>query len=330
MLLAVSLSATAQEVESLRVGFWNLENFFDPYVDSTKAYNEFTPEGSQRWSVSRFYRKRNNVYKSILAMSERRPMAILGVCEVENEYVLNMVLNKTPLSRYNYSYVHFDSPDRRGIDCAIVYSIDKLKLISSKAIKLTHPDNPDYRSRDIVYGKFSDRKGDTIHVFVNHWPSRYGGEMETIPLRAMAARLMLSQVDSIAKVSATEPKIIIMGDLNDCPTDPSVSDVLNAKPQGSGAFLVNLFYNTIGLGFDGTIKHQAEWTTFDQIIVSEPLISDTANLHYKQSSARIFAPTFMLTDDKDYGGKKIFRTYIGPKYFGGFSDHLPVYIDLEK
>lgn len=329
-ILLCSFAASAQETEHLRVAFWNFENFFDPFVDSTKTYNEFTPDGNQHWTTSRFYKKRNNMYKAILAMSENEPIAIMGICEVENEYVLNMLFSKTPLGRHNYRFVHFDSPDRRGIDCAIVYSKDKVKLLESKQIPLKNPNDSTYRSRDVIYGKFSDLNGDTLHVFVNHWPSRYGGEMETIPFRAMAARNVLRQVDSIVAASTSTPKIIIMGDLNDCPTDPSIDKVLNAKPLGENTFLVNLITNPKELGFDGTIKHNAEWTIFDQIIVSSPVVSDTANLHYKPSSARIFSADFMLLDDESYGGKKIFRTYIGPKYFGGFSDHLPVYIDLER
>ena len=330
IIFVFSVIVNAQESNHMRIAFWNFENFFDPFVDSTKTYNEFTPDGIQHWTTSRFYKKRNNMYKSILAMSENNPIAVLGICEVENEYVLTMLFAKTPLQKHNYRFVHYESPDRRGIDCAIVYSKDKVKLLESKQIPLKNPNDSTYRSRDVIYAKFSDYHNDTIHVFVNHWPSRYGGEMETIPFRAMAANNVLRQVDSIVTNSTTMPKIFIMGDLNDCPTDPSVENVLNAKPLGSNTFLVNLITNPNELGFDGTIKHNAEWNIFDQIIVSEPVVYDTIGLHYKMNSARIFAPEFMLLDDETYGGKKIFRTYIGPKYFGGFSDHLPVYIDLER
>ena len=182
-LLSLTRCVVGQERGDIRVGFWNLENFFDPFVDSTLTYNEYTEDGMQHWTKSRFYKKRNNIYKALLSMSENRAMGIVGVCEIENEYVLNALFAWTPLKRFNYRWVHYDSPDRRGIDAAIIYSTDILQLVYSEAIVYHNPQHPDYRSRDIVYAKFYDRVDDTLHVFVNHWPSRYAGELETIEAR---------------------------------------------------------------------------------------------------------------------------------------------------
>jgi hypothetical protein len=128
-----------------------------------------------------------------------------------------------------------------------------------------------------------------------------------------------------------QPKVIMMGDLNDCPTDPSVYDVLRARHPSEleEGCLINLFGKNVGLGFEGTLKHQSDWQIFDQIIVTPAVMDDREGFHYKEGSARIFHAEFMLEDDEVYHGKKLFRTYVGPKYFGGFSDHLPVYIDLE-
>ena len=338
--------------EPIRVAFWNMENFFDPYVDSTKTYNAFTEDGMQHWTKSRFYRKRNNMYKAILAMSENRPMGIIGMCEVENEYVLSAIFDQTPLKKHNYRYVHYEGPDKRGIDPAIVYSIDHFQLVESAVIPYYNPEDTAYHSRDILYAKFvaveapepaapeAHRRvegpifvADTIHVFVNHWPSRYSGELETVGSRSCSAAILRSKVDSIVSVAPEgyQPKVIMMGDLNDCPTDPSVYDVLRARHPSEmeeGCF-VNLFGKNDGLGFEGTLKHQADWQIFDQIIVT-PAVMDGEGLHYQEGSARIFHADFMLEDDETYHGKKLFRTYIGPRYFGGFSDHLPVYIDLAR
>ena len=366
VLLAVVFYAKAQQ-ETIRVAFWNMENFFDPFVDSTKAYNAFTEEGMQHWTKSRFYKKRNNMYKAILAMSENRPMGIIGMCEVENEYVLSAIFDQTPLKKHNYCFVHYEGPDKRGIDPAIVYSLDHFQLVESAVFPYYNPEDTAYHSRDILYAKFvavspngaGDRGSlsamtpmgeaspegviagsprnllsavDTIHVFVNHWPSRYSGELETVGSRSCSAAILRAKVDSIvaAAPEGYQPKVIMMGDLNDCPTDPSVYDVLRARHPSEmepGCFF-NLFGKKDGLGFEGTLKHQTDWQIFDQIIVTEGVMNDREGLHYQEGSARIFHADFMLEDDEVYHGKKLFRTYIGPRYFGGFSDHLPVYIDL--
>ena len=357
----------AQDV--VRVAFWNMENFFDPFVDSTKTYNAFTEDGMQHWTKTRFYRKRNNMYKAILAMSENRPLGILGMCEVENEYVLNALFEQTPLKKHNYRIVHYEGPDKRGIDPAIVYSLDHFQLVESAVIPYYNPEDTAYHSRDILYAKFvavspngaGDRGSlsamtpmgeaspegviagsprnllsavDTFHVFVNHWPSRYSGELETVGSRSCSAAILRAKVDSIvaAAPEGYQPKVIMMGDLNDCPTDPSVYDVLRARhpSEREAGCLFNLFGKNEDLGFEGTLKHQADWQIFDQIIVTEGVMNDGEGLHYQEGSARIFHADFMLEDDETYHGKKLFRTYIGPRYFGGFSDHLPVYIDLVR
>ena len=321
--IVTSFSANAQKREELRIAFWNFENFFDPFADSTRVYNEFTENGGQHWTKQRFYRKRNNMFKAILAISENEPLAVLGIAEIENQYVLNALFNQTPLKTHNYRIVHYEGDDKRGIDVALAYCIDKLQLVYTEPIKIKNPKSKSYRTRDILYAKFSDRRGDTIHIFVNHWPSRYGGERETIKLRALAATTLRHKVDSLAALPQELPKIIIMGDFNDTPEDPSIKDVLCKNDV-----LVNLFTDGKKLGFEGTLKHQYNWQIFDQIIVSKSLIDSRIGLVYKQNSATIFHGDFLFEEDDSFGGLRLFRTYVGPKYFGGYSDHLPVYIDL--
>lgn len=320
--IVASFEAVAQEKGDFRVAFWNFENFFDPFADSTRVYNEFTENGSQHWTKSRFYKKRNNMYKAILAISENKPLAVLGIAEVENQYVLNMLFNQTPLKTHNYRIVHYEGDDKRGIDVALVYCIDKLQLVYTEPVKIKNPKNRNYKTRDILYAKFYDRRGDTLHVFVNHWPSRYGGERETIKLRSLAANTLKHKVDSLMFLHQTIPKVIIMGDFNDTPEDPSIKDIL------CDDVLVNLFADGNKLGFEGTLKHQYTWQIFDQIIVTNSLINNDKGLVYRRNSAAIFHGDFLFEKDESFGGVKLFRTYVGPKYFGGYSDHLPVYIDL--
>lgn len=321
--IVTSFAVMAQEKGDIRVAFWNFENFFDPFADSTRVYNEFTENGGQHWTKSRFYKKRNNMYKAILAISENEPLAVLGIAEIENQYVLNMLFNQTPLKTHNYRIIHYEGDDKRGIDVAMVYCIDKLQLVYTEPVKVRNPKNKNYKTRDILYAKFYDRRGDTLHVFVNHWPSRYGGERETIKLRALAANTLKHKVDSLLFLHQTIPKIIIMGDFNDTPDDPSIKEILCG-----GGVLVNLFADNTKLGFDGTLKHEYNWQVFDQIIVSKSLVDNDIGLSYQHNSAAIFHDDFLFEKDESYGGVKLFRTYVGPKYSGGYSDHLPVYIDL--
>lgn len=321
-LTLTSFDSNAQHFGKMTVAFWNFENFFDPYVDSTRVYNDFTEDGAQHWTRSRFYKKRNNIYKGVLALSGNEPLAVMGIAEVENGYVLHEVFEKTPLKTHNYRIIHYEGDDRRGIDVAMVYCIDKLQLIYSEPVKVRNPKNAKFRSRDILYAKFSDRRGDTLHCFVNHWPSRYGGEMETIELRALAANTLRHKVDSLFATGEGKPKIVIMGDFNDTPEDPSIREML-------GANLVNLFTDSRELGFEGTLKHQFHWQIFDQIIVSKSLIDSDSGLHYVKGSAEIFHADFLFQPDETNGGVKLFRTYVGPKYIGGFSDHLPVLMNLK-
>lgn len=314
----------------LRLAFYNIENFFDIKFDSTRQYNEFTPEGTQRWTLSRYLHKRTNVFKIIMAMGEGSPPDLLGFCEVENEDVLSDLILGTPLKKFNYRVVHFESGDRRGIDVGLIYRLDHLSLINSKAIVFSDPSDANFVTRDILYVSFEVDAADTLHVFVNHWPSRYGGVLSSDIKRIMAAELLRKHVDSL-KHYHRNPKIVLMGDFNDTPEDISIKKVLRALSPDKvmqDSDLVHLFTKPEELGFEGTIKHMQNWQIFDHIIVSQSLYSSDDGLGFIQGSQRIFAKNFLLTDDDRHLGKMLYRTYVGPRYVGGYSDHLPVYIDL--
>ena len=323
--------SVAQQSENLRIGFYNVENYFDPFVDSTRQYNEFTADGAQRWSYRRYLTKRNHTFKTITAMGEGNPIALLGMCEVENEFVLKDLLYNTPLKKFPFQFINYPSPDRRGIDAALIYRKDVLRLISSKPIPLRDSLDPEFKSRDILLASFSVSDTDTLFVLINHWPSRYGGEVETIERRMLAALTLKKQVDSIVALQPNA-KLVIMGDFNDSPNDPSILNGLKAVAEteiNDSSLLINLFTDASKLGFDGTLKHQYDWQIFDQIMVSKSLYDANNRLVLEPHSARIFHPDFLFEADDRYMGRKLFRTYVGPRYIGGFSDHLPVFIDLK-
>ena len=328
-LILLSQDTIAQQAASYRIAFYNVENFFDTEIDSTREYNAFTPEGEQSWNFYRYRKKRTNLFKTILAAGEGNPIALIGMCEIENDKVLRDLIISTPLKNFDYQYVNYPSPDRRGIDVGLIYQRSKMRLIASEPIALKDPENEQFRSRDILYASFLIQM-DTLHVYINHWPSRWGGELPTQRLRMLAAQTLRNHVDSICLVHP-DAKVIIMGDFNDKPTDESILkglQALAAEEVTEPHQLVNLFTNPAELGFEGTLKHQYDWQIFDMIIVSQALLKNTG-LSVVEGSQRIFAPDFLFADDERYMGKKLFRTYVGPRYVGGFADHLPVFVDLE-
>jgi endonuclease/exonuclease/phosphatase family metal-dependent hydrolase len=319
------------EVSKYRFAFYNLENFFDLHVDSTRDYNAFTPEGEQRWTYHRYINKRNGIYRVIMALGGWEAPSLVGLCEVENEIVLGDLIYKTPLRNANYSFVHYHSPDFRGIDVALLYRKNHLRLIGSKPIPVTDPASPNFKTRDILYASFMVDEVDTVHVYVNHWPSRFGGVLASVPRRMLAALTLRHHIDSLTLLRPNA-KIVVMGDFNDTPQDDSIIKGLKAFPPDDitdSNQLLHLFTNAKELGHLGTLKFQHMWQIFDHIMVSQSLYNANKGLRYRQGSARIFVADFLLTDDERYLGQKLFRTYIGPRYTGGYSDHLPVYIDLE-
>lgn len=330
-LLLLSNFAKSQHSNELRIGFYNVENFFDPFIDSTREYNEFTEDGEQRWNYFRYKKKRSNIYKTILALGGGKSLSLMGLCEIENDFVLRDLVYNTPLKQFNYQYINYPSPDRRGIDVGIIYQPDELRLISSEPIPLKDPENPNFRSRDMLYASFLVQDRDTIHVYINHWPSRWGGEIATKPLRMMAAKRLRRHLDSIRENVNEQANFIIMGDFNDTPDEVSLTEGLRALPVeqvSEEADLINLFASETDLGYSGTLKYQYNWQIFDMLIVSQSLYNAQKGVRYKSGSAQVFHAPFLFIEDERYMGDKLFRTYIGPKYQGGFSDHLPIYIDL--
>ena len=309
-----------------KVMFYNVENLFDVTNDSLTEDDDFTPSGNLHWTFKRYITKLNNLYKVIIAIGGWNPPDIIGLCEVENLGVLQDLIYKTPLAKFSFGIVHKNSPDRRGIDVALIYNKKTVRLIKAEflTIKLK-----ELHTRDILYAKVL-LQADTCHVFVNHWPSRSSGQLETEPGRFAASQILRHTIDSVLSLDS-QAGILIMGDFNDDPTDESLYSRLKAtSPDGDIApdQLYNLTRMPASGAVGGTLKYQGNWNAFDQIIVSGSLISGNGGLEADKNGYTIFQNAFMLEPDITYNGFKPFRTYNGFKYSGGFSDHLPVYIEL--
>lgn len=316
-----------KEKNAHRIIFYNTENLFDTYDDSIKHDEEFLPDGSRSWNKYKLNNKLKRIFQVIMASSEGNMPTAIGLCEIENLYVLEALLDRTPLGKLGYKIVHKESPDRRGIDVAFLYNVNKFTPITYEAISVVNPNDKHFATRDILYVK-GCINNDTLHFFVNHWPSKYGGTIETIPLRALAAKHLRNKTDSIMQ-KHVGAKIIVMGDFNDSPIDESITKHLqafNVFENINDTSLYNLSYNAAQNGI-GSIKFRGKWELIDQFIVSGALIT-SKGMYTPQKSFTVFRAPFLMEKDEGFLGEKPFRTYIGFKYNNGFSDHLPVYIDL--
>ncbi len=320
------------------IAFYNLENLFDTIDNPIKRDDDFTPEGSLSWTSERYWRKQKNLAHVISEIGRKEtqgPPVILGVAEVENKAVLEDLVNMPELKKYHYGIVHFDSPDRRGIDVGLIYRKNIFHPLNYKKYPLKiYEDGRRIYTRDVllVSGILS---GERIHVLVVHWPSRRGGEARSRPLRMKAAELDMKIIDSIQKVEPNA-KIILMGDLNDDPVSPSVKEVLRSKgnkkeiTEGGLYGTMEHFYRA-GIG---TLAYRDSWNLFDQIFVTYPLIKGTVQEKKDYSTLKlwksgIFNSPFLANQKGAFKGYP-HRTYAGGQYLGGYSDHFPVYIILIK
>lgn len=302
--------------QQVRVAFWNVENFFDTERDTLHEDGEFCPQGEKHWTRKRFEEKRAHIYKTLAAMEFP---TVVGMAEVENDYVLRELCLNTPLRRMRYKYVHYESPDRRGIDNALLYRSDRFEVTGSAAVSMSDS-SADFYTRDLllVQGKTSD--GDTLILLVLHLPSKRGG-VEADKHRARIVHRISYIMDSL-RTQHPCAGIVAMGDFNADPNDATIRKGLSA---GEG-FINLMTRNPEGLG---SYKYQGYWSFIDQIVISSNL--DNAKQLPRlcvDGCAKAFSRPFLLCEDKGHMGVVPFRTYWGPRYRGGFSDHLPVYIDL--
>jgi len=337
LIIAAYFSSFSQDKEKqykiATIAFYNIENVFDTIVDpdTNKILQEdFTPKGPKNWTSEKYYKKLDNIAEVISDIGTdkaKMPPAIIGISEIENISVLQDLLAREKLKQYNYKIVHYDSPDKRGIDVGLLYRDDIFTLIDSKSYRLKIPEKPDFYTRDqlLVKGTIDN---DTIFIIVNHWPSRRGGEKRSRPLREAAARLSKSIVDSILSFNK-EAKVIVMGDLNDDPVNSSVKKYLKAKGEKDIAYdeMYNPMLSLYNKGI-GSLAYRDNWNLFDQIIMTKGLLGNYAD-GYNFFKAHIYNKSYLKQDSGKYKGYPK-RTFVGDTFMGGYSDHFPSYIFLVK
>ena len=314
--------------QTVRIVFWNVENLYDTYDDTTRLDDEFTPGGMMRWNYTRFHSKINHVAKTLLAVGKWNPPGIVGFCEVENRYVMNKLIYESPLKPYKYRMIHHESPDLRGIDVALLYRPSIFRVIHSMPFKIRFPFDTSAQTREILLVQGIVLANDTMNLLINHWPSRRGGYAESQPRRDFVASVLKHIIDSLQS-RGPGSKILVMGDFNDEPTSASIAKILGAMPPDSmqnGNDLINLMQPLAGR--QGSHRYKGIWAQLDQFMVSGSLIRPAGGLHLVKGSVTVFRPKFLLKEDLKYFGDKPFRTFNGFRYEGGFSDHLPVCLDL--
>jgi len=319
------------------VGFYNLENLFDTIVDPDTnkiLQDDFTPNSAKQWNSDKYYKKMDNMATVIsqLGVSKSSPNGamVLGVCEIENKAVLEDLVAHEKLKDRGYEIVHYESPDKRGIDVGFLYQPKYFNVTSSKTFTLKLADNDDWTTRDqlLVSGELN---GDKMHFIICHWPSRRGGQKASSPKRIAAGELAKSIVDSLTLADPLA-KVIVMGDLNDDPVDASVKKAMHTvskieKVKEGDMFnpMESLYKKGIG-----TLGYNDAWNLFDQMILSTGLLSlDNSFQTYSYFTARVYNEPFLKNKDGRYEGFP-HRTYSYGKFINGYSDHFPVYVYLVK
>lgn len=307
----------------IEVVFYNVENLFDTVDDTTVWDDHFLPDSLKQWTDERYDKKLSDLAKVLTAISEDDLPEIIGVCEVENRQVVEDLFKTDSLAKRKYNVVHEQSPDFRGIDVALAYDSELMKELYHENINVSFSFEPETTTRDILYVKLLSC-GDTLHVFVNHWPSRRGGQEKSEPKRLKAATVLRTKIDSIL-LKDQKAKIIAMGDFNDYPNNNSMTEIMNCEP-GANQRLTNLTYQFHEDGL-GTYNYRGEWGMLDQLIVSDGLLYSAEGCAALDSSAAIFKEDWMMYFPES-GSPSPSKTYGGPNYYGGYSDHLPIRLTL--
>jgi predicted extracellular nuclease len=334
--LSVWATAPAQKknYKVVAVAFYNLENFFDPADDPSRYDEDFTPSGANAYTKEIYKQKAHNmafaISKLATDMTPDGP-AIIGVAEVENDVALNYLISQPEIKNRGYKFVWFYRSDRRGISTALLYNPKYFTVLESESLFVDIEGKNDYEhntTRDILHvtGLLA---GDTTHVFVNHWPSRRGGEASSAPLRGIAAGVAKKKIDSLMSVNPNT-RVLLMGDLNDDPIDESITKVLGAKGdkekvKEGGLYNPWVSFYKKGLG---TLSWNDAWNLFDQIIISESYINSRNN-SWKFYKAEVFNKDFLKENFGQYKGSP-HRSYSGNTWLNGYSDHFPTIVYLIK
>ena len=336
LLILISTSLKGQQSKNyvLRtIAFYNVENLFDTENDSLTFDDERTPEGRYHWTKERYSSKLSNISFVLSSIGKQTLGAspdIVGLCEVENRKVLEDLVGHPNLIKKNYNIIHFDSPDKRGIDVALLYKRDSYVPTSFKSHRLLLFDElgeREYTRDQLVVGGTMDQE--EVYFIINHWPSRRGGAAKSQPNRIRAALLNQRIIDSIQSLSSNA-KIIAMGDLNDDPRDDSLKKILKTKGKINQLDSLDL-YNPMEKMYKkglGSLAYRDKWNLFDQFFFTANLVTqDRGQLSFWK--AVIYSPRFLRTQQGKFKGYPL-RTYAGGNYTGGYSDHFPVYLYLIK
>ena len=316
----------------ISMGFYNLENLFDTVDDTLINDEEFLPKGARAWTEERYKEKLGNmayVISQIGIADVQAGLSFIGVSEIENRKVLEDLVIQPVLKDRNYQIIHYDSPDWRGVDVGLLYNPSHFTPIKSRAIPLINIEDGERKfTRDVLYVK-GLLDNDTVHIMVNHWPSRTGGEARTAPFRNNGAKLCRIVVDSLFSVNK-ESKIFIMGDLNDDPTDESLKSFLRTVDNVKDVRKTGLFnpFEDFYRRGQGSNAYRDAWSLFDQIVISKGIV-DKKNKGYRFFKANIFNKQFLVQASGQYKGYP-FRTFSGTTYQSGYSDHFPSYLYLIK
>ncbi|WP_067034947.1 endonuclease [Allomuricauda sp. CP2A] len=334
VLISTSLYGQKSKTYTLRtIAFYNVENLFDTENDSLTFDDDRTPEGRYHWTEERYRQKIEHISKVLSKIGEdtsKTSPDVIGLCEVENRKVVEDLIHHPNLRSKDYGIVHFDSPDARGIDVALLFKKSSYLPTSFKSHRLLLFDDLGDRvyTRDqLVVGGLMD--GEAIYFVVNHWPSRRGGASKSNPKRVRAALLNKRIIDSIQRLN-WKAKIICMGDLNDDPRDDSLKSILKTKGKTKQLDSLGLFNPMEQLYRKGigSLAYRDKWNLFDQFFMTANVVnSEKETLSYWK--AGIFSPAFIRTNEGKYKGYPL-RTYSGGSYTAGYSDHFPAYLFLIK
>lgn len=315
------------------VAFYNVENLFDTINDPLKFDDDRTPDGKDKWTTKHYRDKVQKIAKVLSEIGSEKTNTspdIIGLCEIENEHVLMDVINDPSLQGQNYSVIHFDSPDARGIDVGLLYKKDVFVPMSFKNYRLDlHDENGqrEYTRDQLLASGFFD--GEEMHFLVNHWPSRRGGEARSRPKREAAARLNKKIIDSLLNINP-EAKIISMGDLNDDPTNSSMKKILKTIQEVDSVTSLDIYnpMEKMARKGMGSLAYRDNWNLFDQIFFTGALLENDKST-YRFWKAGVFNKKYLIVNRGRYKGYP-FRSYAGGTYAGGYSDHFPVYMYLIK
>ncbi|MCA1756008.1 MAG: endonuclease/exonuclease/phosphatase family protein [Bacteroidales bacterium] len=328
LLLLSPLNSTTGYSQEKTLMFYNVENLFDT-IDCHLDDDEFLPSSPRRWGSYRYYSKLNNLFRVIVTANGWNLPQVIGLCEVENKDVIDDLLRYTYLSRHNYTAIFAESADIRGIGVALLVDTSSFTILDKTVVVPVDDKGEAMDTRSVLFARLADNI-DTITVVVTHWPSRWGGVAATDPLRARVASLISDELELTREKHGRDEKIIVMGDLNSDPDDPVVTDVLGTESSdrnSTGNELVNLSRYEEETYY-GTYKYRGTWSLFDQIIVSGSLVNSSAGYSISGEGYRIFSDSYLLVPDETYNGFKPFRTWRGPVWEGGYSDHLPVLVTV--